>query len=317
MPWNGSGSFALNQDFPADRDSGDPDNIIDADKVDDEFQNIKTGLENCLTRDGQNTMSGTLKLEGNSIGVDTGATITVTEAELTQIANIDSSTISATQWGYLGDLDQALTTASVVTFGNLNIEGVFPRLDLLETDGTYGARVMYNVDKFRVAALEADGTLGNDIISASVDANGGTTVSLLTQGTEAIEADSQQRVTINGTSPSGAAKLTVNGIIATPQSSSTDIASGSVTVSSSDMRINTEASASSDDLDTLSGGADGMIATLKIAASSRDVTVKHGTGNISLAGETDCTLGDRRDRVVLQYDGGLNEWVELSRSINS
>lgn len=57
MPWNGSGVFALNQNFPADRDAGAPDWLIDADKVDDEFRNVKAGLENCLTRDGQTAPS--------------------------------------------------------------------------------------------------------------------------------------------------------------------------------------------------------------------------------------------------------------------
>lgn len=53
MPWNGAGVFTLNQNFPADRDAGAPDHFIQADDMDDELQNIKGGLENCLTRDGQ------------------------------------------------------------------------------------------------------------------------------------------------------------------------------------------------------------------------------------------------------------------------
>lgn len=57
MPFNGSGVFALNQNFPADRDAGPPQNTIDADKMDDEFRNIKAGLEAVLTLDGQNSPS--------------------------------------------------------------------------------------------------------------------------------------------------------------------------------------------------------------------------------------------------------------------
>ena len=41
-------------------------------------------------------------------------------AELQQLQNINSSTISATQWGYVGALDQALTSSSSVTFSGLS-----------------------------------------------------------------------------------------------------------------------------------------------------------------------------------------------------
>ena len=69
MPWSG-GTFTLNQDFPADRDAGAPDHFIDADKVDDELQNIKAGLEACLHRGGQNVMTGSLDLDGQDLVLD-------------------------------------------------------------------------------------------------------------------------------------------------------------------------------------------------------------------------------------------------------
>lgn len=43
----------------------------------------------------------------------------LTTAEVDQLENIGAATISATQWGYVGDLDQALTTASNVQFGSV------------------------------------------------------------------------------------------------------------------------------------------------------------------------------------------------------
>jgi hypothetical protein len=54
---------------------------------------------------------------------------TVTASEMAQVANINSKTISNVQWGYLGDLNQSLTTTDNVFFGtltttsNLNING--------------------------------------------------------------------------------------------------------------------------------------------------------------------------------------------------
>lgn len=43
----------------------------------------------------------------------------LTSAEVTQLANIDSTTISGGQWGYLGNLNQALTTTSAVNFSSV------------------------------------------------------------------------------------------------------------------------------------------------------------------------------------------------------
>lgn len=43
-----------------------------------------------------------------------------TASEITQLQNINSSTISTTQWGYLGGLNQALTTSSSVTFNSIS-----------------------------------------------------------------------------------------------------------------------------------------------------------------------------------------------------
>jgi hypothetical protein len=51
---------------------------------------------------------------------DIGA-ISLTTAELQQLATIGSNTISASQWGYLGGLDQPLTTLSTPKFGDLRI----------------------------------------------------------------------------------------------------------------------------------------------------------------------------------------------------
>lgn len=48
----------------------------------------------------------------------------VNSTELGQLANIDATTISATQWGYLGGLDQDLQTVDSVQFAALNLSGL-------------------------------------------------------------------------------------------------------------------------------------------------------------------------------------------------
>lgn len=67
MGWNGSGGFNRTQDFTADKNAGPPDSIVSAEKVDDEFNNFKTGLQNTLTRDGQNSPSANINFAGKKI----------------------------------------------------------------------------------------------------------------------------------------------------------------------------------------------------------------------------------------------------------
>ena len=50
----------------------------------------------------------------------------LTDAEFTQLKNIDSVEISNAQWGYLGGLDQSLSQASSPTFASLTVQGQTP-----------------------------------------------------------------------------------------------------------------------------------------------------------------------------------------------
>ena len=52
------------------------------------------------------------------------AIVAVTASEYQQLQNINSVTISNTQWGYLGELDQSLTQASSPTFSGLTVDGL-------------------------------------------------------------------------------------------------------------------------------------------------------------------------------------------------
>ena len=55
------------------------------------------------------------------------------------------------------------------------------------------------------------------------------------------------------------------------------ISSGAITVTSSYVRVLTEGSASSDDLDTINGGVAGQVLYLHQQLSTKDVTLKDGT----------------------------------------
>lgn len=110
------------------------------------------------------------------------------------------------------------------------------------------------------------------------------------------------------------ARLTANQKFTLGSPTELTIAGSVITATKSYHRIDTEADAAVDDLDTINGGADGMLLVLGMAWSTRTPTLKDGTGNLALAG--DFALDNLRDRIVLQYDAGLSLWMELSRSNN-
>ena len=92
------------------------------------------------------------------------------------------------------------------------------------------------------------------------------------------------------------------------------IAAGAITPTTSYVRLDTQASAATDDLDTINGGVIGDIVILETRISSRDVVVKDGTGNLGLAGGADFTLVNKSSTITLIYDG--TSWLEMSRSSN-
>jgi hypothetical protein len=91
------------------------------------------------------------------------------------------------------------------------------------------------------------------------------------------------------------------------------LASDAITVTGCYHRVDTQGGAATDDLATINGAATGQIIILQSVASSRDVTVKNGTGNIFLSG-SDFVLDNSRDFIVLICTGG--ELNEICRSNN-
>jgi hypothetical protein len=97
------------------------------------------------------------------------------------------------------------------------------------------------------------------------------------------------------------------------------IATGAITATTSRVRLDTEAAAASDDLDTINGGEDGAILILSTNNSARDVVVRHlggGTGNIRLDGAADYTIANTSSRLTLMYNSAQSIWAEIARSTN-
>jgi len=98
----------------------------------------------------------------------------------------------------------------------------------------------------------------------------------------------------------------------TPRTTVT-IAAGVITATNSCHTVDTEASAATDDLDTITAGGLGQWLVLRANSAARTVVVKNGTGNIVLhSGDYTMSATDRF--IILMYDTGLAKWVELARA---
>lgn len=112
----------------------------------------------------------------------------------------------------------------------------------------------------------------------------------------------------------GLEQVSVDGLFNLVEGAELTIASGEVTITNSFHSIDTESDASSDNLDTINGGAqEGNVLVLMAADGTRDVVCKDKTGNLQLAG--DFTLDSSRDRITLMFHN--SDWVELCRSSNA
>jgi len=94
------------------------------------------------------------------------------------------------------------------------------------------------------------------------------------------------------------------------------IATGVITPTASNVKIDTEASASTDDVDTITDAAISVIYYIGSNSSSRDPTLKDAVDNLQLAGGADFTLTSTRDQIMLRQITST-VIVEVSRSDNS
>lgn len=119
-----------------------------------------------------------------------------------------------------------------------------------------------------------------------------------------------------GTDPAGSmtdiksrlvVSLAADGDLALAGVSNLTITSGEITVTGNRHTVDTEASAASDDLDTINGGSAGFVVFLRSYAAARDVVIKHNTGNILCPGGSDITLADLNEYVIGIYDSGQSK----------
>lgn len=121
-----------------------------------------------------------------------------------------------------------------------------------------------------------------------------------------------------GTDPAGSAAdlktrlkraLSDAGLLNFEAATELTINAGAITITQNYHRVDTEDDDATDDLDTINGGAAGMMLILRQENSARDVTLRHGIGNIRTSTGANLTLGTANSIAILIYDGALSAWV--------
>ena len=100
-----------------------------------------------------------------------------------------------------------------------------------------------------------------------------------------------------------------------PVEENVTISGGVIEVTNTRQTIDTEDSAASDDLETLSGGNDGQMIYLCPASADRTIVIKD-TGNIVTRG-SDIVLDDTNQLVPFIYDGNQSKWIPCALPLSS
>ena len=105
-----------------------------------------------------------------------------------------------------------------------------------------------------------------------------------------------------------AGKSLAAGGIKFPDAGALTVSAGVITATGTFHSVIPE-SGTSDEIDTINGGTDGMVLILRPDLDTYLIDLKHGTGNIEIQGETDIRLSNTEEVAWLVYDGTLSKWL--------
>jgi len=108
---------------------------------------------------------------------------------------------------------------------------------------------------------------------------------------------------------SPSSRRNAGGVLNLGASSELTIASGEITVTRSFHTIDTASDGASDDLDTINGLTAGGLYLLMAEHTDRTVVVKHGTGNILVAGAADYSMSSTNEACFVFSPDGSNAIV--------
>ena len=123
----------------------------------------------------------------------------------------------------------------------------------------------------------------------------------------------------NGTNPVWSNDLVINNLTVNDklntQPNTATISSGAITYTGAYMVVDTEGGASSDTLDTISGGTAGDRLLLRGATSGQNIIISDNTGNIQTSNNANFTLEPTHlDSAEFYYNG--SNWIQTARRLD-
>ena len=263
MPFNGSGTFLRVRNWVNNATAGIR---IRADFHDSEDDNLASGLSQCITRDGQTTITGNLPMSGfRHTGVGEAT-------QLTQYARYDQMSSGKSNWKASTGTGDAIIAAYDV-----------PTITLADGQLFYFRATAANTTN--TPTFSPDGLTARNIVK-----RGGQTLSIGDipgAGAEVIlrynMADTRYELLNPASLDSGgdnnfSGDNTFNGKVLFSDDGELTISSGEITVTGVYHTVDTESDDATDDLETINGGADGQILVLRAEDDARNVVIKT-TGN--------------------------------------
>jgi hypothetical protein len=151
-----------------------------------------------ISIDNLNNISGINDINIGGNLVITGTLAGITQSEISQIQNINSTTISNNQWGYLGSLDQSLSTSSTPSFTGMNLSGI---LNMNANKITMSYTALANTDVTNKQYVDnLVGTGLSSLQSCNVATTTALPSSVYSSSTGTITASSGNTLTIDGVS---------------------------------------------------------------------------------------------------------------------
>ena len=301
MAYNGTGTFNRIYNWTTDAANGIN---IEAARMDTEDSGFATGLSNAITKDGQTTITANIPFNSKKItGLANGS------------ARTDSIALGQVQDGTyktLGTLGGSADTYTATPSPAITAYATGSEFNLKVNADNTGASTL-NVSAVAAKAIKKYDGAGSKLDLEAGDLQQDQYYKVIYDGNdfvllnpEIIDNLKSNNLTINN--------LIINNKLNTQPNSAT-ISSGAITYTGAYMVVDTEGGASSDTLDTISGGTAGDRLLLRGATSGQNIIISDNTGNIQTNNNANFTLEPiHTDSVEFYYDG--SSWIQAARRLH-